>query len=104
MRRLTLALTLALGLVAVAPSVMAQSSGGASIVSPAPSATPEQQAKSEEVMRTMYITMGAMAGYLFAVAPVTTAAITAAVASGAASMWAYDYLLSPTATNGGLAQ
>lgn len=49
----------------------------------------------DDMMRTMYVSMGAMAGYMFAVMPVTTAAITAAVASGAASWWAYDYLIAP---------
>ena len=52
-------------------------------------------AEADDVMRTMYVSMGAMAGYMFAVMPVTTAAVTAAVASGVASMWAYDYLLAP---------
>lgn len=50
---------------------------------------------ADETMRTMYISMGAMAGYMFAVMPLTTAAVTAAVASGVASMWAYDYLVAP---------
>lgn len=51
---------------------------------------------TEDVMRSMYVSMGAMAGYMFAVMPLTTAAVTAAVASGLASMWAYDYLLAPS--------
>ena len=40
---------------------------------------------------------GAMAGYMFAVMPVTMSAVTAALASGAASMYAYDYILGPAA-------
>ena len=42
----------------------------------------------DSAMRTMYVTMGAMTGYMFAVMPVTMTAVTAAAASGVASMWA----------------
>jgi hypothetical protein len=52
-------------------------------------------AADDTPMRTMYVTMGAMTGYMFAVMPVTMTAITAAAASGVASMWAYDYLIAP---------
>ena len=58
----------------------------------APEAAPD-----DEIVRTMYIMTGAMAGYMFAVMPVTMSAVTAALASGAASMYAYDYILGPAA-------
>lgn len=48
---------------------------------------------SDSGMRTMYVAMGAMTGYMFAVMPVTTTAISVAVASGVATMWAYDYMV-----------
>ncbi len=60
-------------------------------------AAPAHQTGGDDIMRTMYVTMGAMTGYMFAVMPVTTTAVTAAVASGLVSMWAYDYMLAPAA-------
>lgn len=52
-------------------------------------------AEGDSAMRTMYVSMGAMTGYMFAVMPVTMTAVTAAVASGVVTMWAYDYLIVP---------
>lgn len=46
-------------------------------------------------MRTMYIAMGAMTGFMFATMPVTTAAVTTAAATGIVTMWAYDYFAYP---------
>jgi hypothetical protein len=67
-------------------------------------AAPAHQTSGDDVMRTMYVTMGAMTGYMFAVMPVTTTAVTAAVASGLVSMWAYDYMLAPAPSHGAPAQ
>ncbi len=71
------------------------------------SATPDP-ARDEEsrnaVLRSMYITIGAMSGYMFTVMPVTTAAVTAAVAGGIASYWAYEYMLVPSARTDAPAQ
>src|SRR5690606_2971250 len=67
------------------------------VIPPADAATalPAAAAPGDEVVRSVYIMTGAMAGYMFAVMPVTMSAVTAAMISGAASMWAYDYVLGP---------
>ena len=93
-----MAMVLMIGVALAALPAWAQTAGGAAQPAtagrsvPAPEAAPD-----DEIVRTMYIMTGAMAGYMFAVMPVTMTAITAAVASGAASMWAYDYMLGPAA-------
>src|SRR3546814_15807583 len=62
-----------------------------------PTAQAGAAAPDDEVVRSVYIMTGAMAGYMCAVRPVTMTAVTAAMISGAASMWAYDYMLGPAA-------
>ena len=79
----------------------ASTGGWFGVSAEAPSA---HETSGDDVMRTMYVTMGAMTGYMFAVMPVTTTAVTAAVASGLVSMWAYDYMLAPAAPHNPPAQ
>ena len=104
MRAMAMLLMMGLALAALSGEpARAQSSSGTGAARPAlggAAATAPDDAGSEEIIRTMYVTMGAMAGYMFAVMPVTMTAVTAAVASGAASMWAYDYVLGPAAKAG----
>ncbi len=75
----------------------AQTVSGAARPAAGVSAAAPEAAPDDEIVRTMYIMTGAMAGYMFAVMPVTMSAVTAALASGAASMYAYDYILGPAA-------
>lgn len=88
---LLLTIAIATATLSTAP-VAAQTASAAAPTAAVPAAAPD-----DEVVRSMYIMTGAMAGYMFAVMPVTMTAVTAAVASGAFSMWAYDYMLGPAA-------
>lgn len=89
------------GASAEASAPAAASGGWFGVSTEAPSA---HQTTGDDVMRSMYVAMGAMTGYMFAVMPVTTTAVTAAVASGLVSMWAYDYMLAPAPLHGAPAQ
>lgn len=102
-----------LGAAAIAMATLASASAGAQTAvdaTAAQTATDQKLAQSydaqttvappadDTVIRTMYVTMGAMTGYMFAVMPVTMSAITAAAASGAAAMWVYDTMYAPANT------
>lgn len=56
---------------------------------------PTAHASGDTSMRNMYIAMGAMTGFMFAAMPVTTTAVSVAVGAGVATMWLYDFYLSP---------
>lgn len=99
MRAKPLLLTIAIATATLAAAPASAQTAPVAAVPPAaaPAAAVPAAAPDDEVVRSMYIMTGAMAGYMFAVMPVTMSAVTAAVASGAFSMWAYDYMLGPAA-------
>lgn len=101
MRAKPLLLTIAIATATLSAAPVAAQTATATAAPPAvsapKSAVAPAAAPDDEVVRSMYIMTGAMAGYMFAVMPVTMTAVTAAVASGAFSMWAYDYMLGPAA-------
>lgn len=87
-----------LALVLSSGSAIAQSASGgtAGQKTPAPAAGhTDMKATSAssmaDDMRSMYISMGAMGGYMVYVMPITVGAIAAAVGAGVVTAWAYDY-------------
>jgi len=103
MRRPTLAaMVLALTLALLGPMAAGQAQEAVASEAPASEApaseapgaaragATEPAARNETPIYALYVAMGALGGYVYAAAPVTTTAVLTAVTGGIVTLWAYD--------------